>query len=325
MRQGPLACANTTPYTMLTIHAKLPPFSDIDAARCSTFTLSPLPVLSCAADALRYSHLFPVRRRRIVSKLCMTLFNTACYTHENLISVLGFCNEDGEKILLYEYVSHGSVDGHLNYSVGLLRPAYTTTIDWSKWRIFWADERVVPNNHVDSNFKLANDLLLAMLPIIPSCVYTIKDTLHSQEAASQYGNVIRELVRTRVIKASRSNDCQKFDLILLDMGVDGHVASLFPNHRVLEVKREWVTFVVNSPKHPPERITFTLPVINSAANVVVVATVEEKAEAVRMAIDVTTQNLAILKTLKKVYKTSPKWLLHNMFSKQVPSRVLSSS
>ncbi|KAL4586750.1 hypothetical protein LXL04_011394 [Taraxacum kok-saghyz] len=142
---------------------QLPPFSDIDPARCSAFTLSPLPVLSCAADPLRYSRLFPVRRRRIVSKLCRTLFNAACYTHENLISVLGFCDEDGEKILLYEYVSHGSLDGHLNYSVGLLRPAYTTTFDWSKWRIFWADERVVPNNHVDSNFKLANDLLLAMV------------------------------------------------------------------------------------------------------------------------------------------------------------------
>ncbi|KAL4586749.1 hypothetical protein LXL04_011393 [Taraxacum kok-saghyz] len=167
----------------------------------------------------------------------------------------------------------------------LLRPAYTTTIDWSKWCIFWTDERVVPKNHVDSNYKLANDLLLSMLPIIPSHVHTVKGTLSAQEAASKYGYVIRQLVRTRVIKASRSNDCPKFDLILLDMGVDGHVASLFPNHPVLEVKSEWVTFIVDSPEHPPERITFTLSVINSAANVVVVATGEEKAQAVRMAID----------------------------------------
>ena len=116
-------------------------------------------------------------------------------------------------------------------------------------------------------------------------MYTIEDTINAQEAASKYENVIRELVRTRVIKASRSNDCPKFDLILLDMGVDGHVASLFPNHPALELKRAWVTFVVDSPEHPPERITFTLPVINSAANVVVVATGEEKAAAVRMAID----------------------------------------
>uniref|UniRef100_M1BZB4 6-phosphogluconolactonase n=2 Tax=Solanum TaxID=4107 RepID=M1BZB4_SOLTU len=69
------------------------------------------------------------------------------------------------------------------------------------------------------------------------------------------------------------------------MGPDGHIASLFPDHSILDEKDEWVTFVTDSPKPPPERITFTLPVINSASNVAVVVTGSSKAEAAHLAID----------------------------------------
>lgn len=123
------------------------------------------------------------------------------------------------------------------------------------------------------------------MPIIPSHVHSINDSLTAEEAANEYAFVIRQLVKTRVINVSNISDCPKFDLILVGLGSDGHVASLFPNHPVLEEKSEWVTFITNSPKPPPERITFTLPVINSAANVMVVATGEVKAEAAHMAID----------------------------------------
>jgi 6-phosphogluconolactonase len=107
----------------------------------------------------------------------------------------------------------------------------------------------------------------------------------AEEAADDYEFHVRQLVKTRTINVSDISDCPKFDLILLGMGSDGHVASLFPNHPVLDEKDEWVTFITDSPKSPPERITFTLPVINSASNVVVVVTGESKAEAVHLAID----------------------------------------
>nr|GEU39403.1 probable 6-phosphogluconolactonase 1 [Tanacetum cinerariifolium] len=162
---------------------------------------------------------------------------------------------------------------------------YDKTVDWSKWYIFWVDERVVAKNHVDSNYKLAKEHLLSELPIIPSHVHSINDSLTAEEAANDYEFVIRQLVKTRVVNVSEISDCPKFDLILLGLGPDGHVASLFPNHPILEEKYEWVTYVTNSPKPPPERITFTLPVINSAANVLVVATGAGKAEAAHMAID----------------------------------------
>ncbi|KAK1413721.1 hypothetical protein QVD17_35499 [Tagetes erecta] len=162
---------------------------------------------------------------------------------------------------------------------------YKKTVDWSRWYIFWVDERVVARNHVDSNYKLAKDHLLSKLPILPSHVHSINDSLTAEEAANDYEFTIRQLVKTRVINVSDINDCPKFDLILLEVASDGHVASLFPNHPVLETKNEWVTFITNAPKPQPESITFTLPVINSAANVMVVATGYEKAEAVHMAID----------------------------------------
>uniref|UniRef100_A0A5B6ZUT5 Probable 6-phosphogluconolactonase n=1 Tax=Davidia involucrata TaxID=16924 RepID=A0A5B6ZUT5_DAVIN len=167
----------------------------------------------------------------------------------------------------------------------LCEAPYNKTVDWAKWYIFWADERVVAKNHADSNYKLAKDGLLSKVPIVPSHVHSINDSLSAEKAANDYEFVIRQLVRTRVISVSDISDCPKFDLILLGMGADGHVASLFPNHSVLNEKDEWVTFITDSPKPPPERITFTLPVINSASNVAVVVTGSGKAEAVHLAID----------------------------------------
>lgn len=131
---------------------------------------------------------------------------------------------------------------------------YNKAVDWAKWYIFWADERVVAKNHSDSNYKLAKDGLLSKVPIIPSHVHSINDSVSAEEAADDYEFAIRQLVKTRMVSVSENSDCPKFDLILLGMGPDGHAASLFPNHSVLSEKDEWVTFITDSPKPPPERI-----------------------------------------------------------------------
>ncbi|XP_058070493.1 probable 6-phosphogluconolactonase 2 [Magnolia sinica] len=161
---------------------------------------------------------------------------------------------------------------------------YNKTVDWAKWYIFWAAERVVAKKHIDSNYKLAKDGLLSKVPVVPGHVYSIKDSLSAEEAASEYEFVLRQLVKTRTVSVSETSDCPKFDLILLGMGPDGHVASLFPHHAALDEKDEWVTFITDSPKPPPERITFTLPVINSASHVAIVATGSSKAEAIHSAV-----------------------------------------
>ncbi|EHA8590663.1 putative 6-phosphogluconolactonase 2 [Cocos nucifera] len=161
---------------------------------------------------------------------------------------------------------------------------YNKTVDWTKWYVFWADERAVAKNHGDSNYKQTKDGFLSKVSVLNSHVYSINDNVTVEDAAGEYEFAIRQLVKIRIIGVCESNDCPKFDLILLGMGSDGHVASLFPHHPVLDQKEEWVTYITNSPRPPPERITFTLPVINSASNVAVVATGEDKAMAVHLAI-----------------------------------------
>ncbi|KAF8413383.1 hypothetical protein HHK36_001364 [Tetracentron sinense] len=72
--------------------------------------------------------------------------------------------------------------------------------------------------------------------------------------------------------------------MLLGMGPDGHVASLFPGHPLVDDDQQWVTFIKDSPKPPPERITFTFPVINSSANIALVVAGAGKADALHIAL-----------------------------------------
>lgn len=172
----------------------------------------------------------------------------------------------------------------VSYLWKLCEAPYNKTLDWSKWYIFWSDERAVAKNHADSNYKLTKEGFLSKVPILSGHVYSINDNATVEDAATDYEFVIRQLVKVRTVGVSESNDCPKFDLILLGMGSDGHVASLFPNHQALELKDDWVTYITDSPQPPPERITFTLPVINSASNVAILATGDDKANAVHLAV-----------------------------------------
>ncbi|XP_044461790.1 probable 6-phosphogluconolactonase 4, chloroplastic [Mangifera indica] len=169
-----------------------------------------------------------------------------------------FCKEKGS----FSVVLSGG------YLIKLLRklvePPYIDSIEWGKWLVFWVDERVVPKDHEDSNYKLAYDGLLSKVPIIPDNVYAINDTSSAEGAAEDYEMRLKHLVKSNTLNVSAATGAPKFDLMLLGMGPDGHVASLFPGHPLLNEKEKWVTFIKDSPKPPPERITFTFPVINSA-------------------------------------------------------------
>ncbi|CAH8391611.1 unnamed protein product [Eruca vesicaria subsp. sativa] len=167
----------------------------------------------------------------------------------------------------------------------LIESPYNKIVDWAKWYVFWAEERVVGKSHDDRNYKQAMDYLLSKVGVFPGHICSINGKVSAEEAASKYEFAIRQMTRKRTLTPSETSECPKFDLILLGMGSDGHVASLFPNHPALEVKDDWVTYLTNAPKPPPERITFTLPVINAAANVAIVATGESKANAIHLAID----------------------------------------
>ncbi|MED6216914.1 hypothetical protein PIB30_012644 [Stylosanthes scabra] len=172
----------------------------------------------------------------------------------------------------------------INYLRKLLEPPYVDSLEWSKWHAFWVDERVVPLTHEDSNYKLANDGLLSKVPIPPGNVHVINDTLSAEGAADDYEARLRELVKNGVIASSSVTGFPKFDLMLLGMGPDGHIASLFPGHPLVQENKRWVTFIKDSPKPPPQRITFTFPVINSSAYAAFVVTGAGKADAVHSAL-----------------------------------------
>ncbi|KAK7353405.1 hypothetical protein VNO80_18852 [Phaseolus coccineus] len=168
----------------------------------------------------------------------------------------------------------------IDYLRKLPEPPYVDSLEWSKWQVFWLDERVVPKTDPESNYKLALDGLLSKVPIPPANVYAINDTLSAEGAADDYESRLRELVKNGVITLSPTSGFPKFDLILLGMGPDGHVASLFPGHPLVHEKKRWVAFLTDSPKLPPERITLTFPVINSCAYAAFAVTGKEEADAV---------------------------------------------
>lgn len=152
-------------------------------------------------------------------------------------------------------------------------------IQWAKWKIYYADERIVPLDHEDSNYGLTKRELLDHLPVQPK-VYTIDAELVAQNAssekiASNYADILERTLPTTPVfldgNHTRSKLLPKFDLILLGCGPDGHTCSLFPGHKLLEENDLIVASIEDSPKPPPRRVTLTKPVLEAASQISFVA------------------------------------------------------
>ncbi|KAF9270433.1 6-phosphogluconolactonase [Marasmius fiardii PR-910] len=153
---------------------------------------------------------------------------------------------------------------------------------WDKWQVFYADERVVPLDHPDSNHNLCTKEFFSKVTIPQEHVHPINvSLLHDLEELSD--SYEKELIREFAQKDSARFPV--FDLILLGMGPDGHTCSLFPGHELLSEEDRWVAYLEDSPKPPPKRITLTFPVINHAAKVIFVATGEGKADVLTQVLD----------------------------------------
>ena len=158
------------------------------------------------------------------------------------------------------------------------------TVDFSKWEIFFADERAVPLEHEDSNYKLLKDELLDKIPSVmgkpkvhPINTQYMDDV---QEMADQYQNALMGS-----FAAKDSVKLPIFDLLLLGCGPDGHTCSLFPNHELLRESDAWVAPIEDSPKPPPKRITLTLPVVTHGTKIAFVATGNGKRDILRQILD----------------------------------------
>lgn len=147
---------------------------------------------------------------------------------------------------------------------------------WDKVEILFGDERAVPLDHPDSNAGMAREALTAQ-PFIPAeRVHRMRGELPAREAASDYQTTLQRLFP--------GDGLPRFDLLLLGLGTDGHIASLFPHSRALEEAHAWVTDNWVE-KLAAERITLTYPVLNAAADTLFLVAGADKAWAVREALE----------------------------------------
>ena len=145
-------------------------------------------------------------------------------------------------------------------------------IDWNKINIFWGDERCVPPNSAESNYKMANESLLSKINIPEKNIFRIKGEENPDEEAERYSKVIEQNVLLK-------NSKPRFDLIMLGLGEDGHTASIFPDqHSLLEAEN--ICSVSVHPVTKQNRITLTGKVINNAKNIVFIATGKNKSKIV---------------------------------------------
>jgi 6-phosphogluconolactonase len=158
-----------------------------------------------------------------------------------------------------------------NLYVLLATGPFRSRIAWDRTHFFWGDERCVPPTHGDSNYRMAHETLLRHLPIPEDHVHRIRgEDPDPDRSATEYEE------RLRAVFDVKPGALPRFDLILLGMGLDGHVASLFPGSPAL---RE-VTRLVAAPyveRLRGYRITLTLPLINEAANVLFLVSGRDKA------------------------------------------------
>jgi 6-phosphogluconolactonase len=147
---------------------------------------------------------------------------------------------------------------------------FAAGVDWPHVHVFWGDERCVPPDHPDSNYRMARETLLDRVPIPADNIHRIRGELDPDQAATTY---------QAELEAVLDADGQ-FDLILLGMGADGHTASLFPGTAALHEHTRWVVAHYVD-KLSAWRITLTPVIINAAAHVTFIVAGSGKAGRLR--------------------------------------------
>lgn len=144
-------------------------------------------------------------------------------------------------------------------------------VQWDRVHVFWGDERFVPPEHRDSNYRAARMALLSRVPIPEGQVHRVRTEFGTAaKSAEDYAHVLRVFFRLK------AGGLPRFDLIFLGMGADGHTASLFPGSASAR-ERERLVVAERPEGKDAWRVTLTLPVLNAAARVVFLVSGESKA------------------------------------------------
>lgn len=176
----------------------------------------------------------------------------------------------------------GTIADAVHREVG--RRAPESSVDWSRVALWWGDERFVARDSPDRNAGQAAAAWLDLVPLTPRLVHPMPSTEEADspaQAAGQYADLLRE----ELFEAPGGG---AFDLVMLGLGPDGHVASLFPDRpQVLETATYSGALVVgveDAPKPPPQRVSLTLRALNRASAVWFLAAGAQKADAVAAAL-----------------------------------------
>lgn len=136
--------------------------------------------------------------------------------------------------------------------------------DWSRWEVYFGDERCLPPDHAERNSVMAATAFLDQVPIPSEQVYPIAAEQGAEAAAAQYASLLADRI--------------PFDVVLLGMGEDGHTASLFPGH--VHDATQLVHPVHNAPKPPPDRVSLAMKALTNTRHLMILVTGDGKREAV---------------------------------------------
>ena len=151
---------------------------------------------------------------------------------------------------------------------------WRNAMPWNRLNLYWVDERTVPPDNPDSNYRMARETMLSHVPLPAEHIHRMEGELDPEVAAARYESELRNSFRLEGAESPR------FDLVQLGMGPDGHTASLFPHTEALHEMSRLVT-ANQVPQLDTWRITLTWPIINHASSVFFLIAGEDKAERVR--------------------------------------------
>jgi 6-phosphogluconolactonase len=154
----------------------------------------------------------------------------------------------------------------------ILAEQFREQVAWPDIHFFWSDERHVPPDHPESNYRMAHEALLSHVPVSANNVHRIRgENPNAAEAAAEY---------EQTLIAVTKQELPRFDLIFLGLGTDGHTASIFPGSEVLHETRRLVAAPYVE-KLKSYRITMTLPLLNNGASIVFLVSGAGKAQIVK--------------------------------------------
>ncbi len=199
----------------------------------------------------------------------------------------------------------------------VLASEYTDKIAWDKIVFFWGDERHVPPDSPDSNYRMANEALLSKVKLDPRNVFRIP--AEGKDAAAVARDYERTIQRALALK---DGEFPRLDLILLGMGPDGHTASLFPGTRaLLETQRIFVANWVE--KLNSFRFTLTYPAIDNAANVTFLASGADKSRMLKQVLDESADEIEVAREKHPAARIRPKhgkllWMVDAAAAQNLP-------